>query len=70
MIMCGAAPLSHELNQQLFEMFPTAHIGQAYGMQPFHLGERFMVINPRRYDGNVHRYNYVAYLDETWNIGQ
>lgn len=31
MIMCGAAPLSHELNQQLFEMFPTAHIGQAYG---------------------------------------
>ncbi|KAF9046777.1 phenylacetyl-CoA ligase [Panaeolus papilionaceus] len=32
MIMCGAAPLSHELNQQLFEMFPTAHIGQAYGM--------------------------------------
>ncbi|KAF8158555.1 hypothetical protein B0H34DRAFT_709358 [Crassisporium funariophilum] len=32
LIMCGAAPLSHELNQQLFEMFPTAHIGQAYGM--------------------------------------
>jgi len=32
MIMCGAAPLSHELNQQLFEMFPAAHIGQAYGM--------------------------------------
>ncbi|PPQ73368.1 hypothetical protein CVT24_008585 [Panaeolus cyanescens] len=32
MIMCGAAPLSHELNQQLFEMFPDAHIGQAYGM--------------------------------------
>ncbi|KAF9005401.1 phenylacetyl-CoA ligase [Cyathus striatus] len=32
MIMCGAAPLSHELNQQLFEMFPEAHIGQGYGM--------------------------------------
>ncbi|KAH9480170.1 putative 4-coumarate--CoA ligase 3 [Psilocybe cubensis] len=32
MIMCGAAPLSHELNQQLFSMFPDAHIGQAYGM--------------------------------------
>ncbi|PPQ93094.1 hypothetical protein CVT25_003126 [Psilocybe cyanescens] len=32
MIMCGAAPLSHELNQQLFAMFPDAHIGQAYGM--------------------------------------
>ncbi|CAA7269124.1 unnamed protein product [Cyclocybe aegerita] len=32
MIMCGAAPLSRELNQQLFEMFPKAHIGQAYGM--------------------------------------
>ncbi|KDR82330.1 hypothetical protein GALMADRAFT_237577 [Galerina marginata CBS 339.88] len=31
-IMCGAAPLSHELNHQLFEMFPNAHIGQAYGM--------------------------------------
>ncbi|KAJ3512385.1 hypothetical protein NLJ89_g3551 [Agrocybe chaxingu] len=31
MIMCGAAPLSHELNQQLFEMFPKAQIGQAYG---------------------------------------
>ncbi|KAF5315018.1 hypothetical protein D9619_007429 [Psilocybe cf. subviscida] len=31
-IMCGAAPLSHELNEQLFHMFPSAHIGQAYGM--------------------------------------
>ncbi|KAG6878294.1 hypothetical protein C0993_009300 [Termitomyces sp. T159_Od127] len=29
--MCGAAPLSHEVNQQLFELFPDAHIGQAYG---------------------------------------
>ncbi|KAG5716650.1 4-coumarate--CoA ligase-like 7 [Termitomyces sp. T112] len=32
MIMCGAAPLSHEVNQQLFELLPDAHIGQAYGM--------------------------------------
>ncbi|EKM79072.1 hypothetical protein AGABI1DRAFT_40522 [Agaricus bisporus var. burnettii JB137-S8] len=32
MIMSGAAPLSHELNQQLFHMLPDAHIGQAYGM--------------------------------------
>ncbi|RDB15263.1 4-coumarate--CoA ligase-like 7 [Hypsizygus marmoreus] len=32
LIMCGAAPLSHELNQQLFELLPDAHIGQAYGM--------------------------------------
>ncbi|KAF9447299.1 acetyl-CoA synthetase-like protein [Macrolepiota fuliginosa MF-IS2] len=32
MVMCGAAPLSHELNQQLFELLPDAHIGQAYGM--------------------------------------
>ncbi|KAF8187779.1 phenylacetyl-CoA ligase [Pholiota molesta] len=32
LIMSGAAPLSHELNQKLFEMFPTAHIGQSYGM--------------------------------------
>ncbi|KXN84605.1 4-coumarate--CoA ligase 3 [Leucoagaricus sp. SymC.cos] len=32
MIMCGAAPLSHELNQQLFTLLPNAHIGQAYGM--------------------------------------
>ena len=31
LIMCGAAPLSHELNEQLFAMFPGAHIGQAYG---------------------------------------
>ncbi|KAG5642994.1 hypothetical protein DXG03_001810, partial [Asterophora parasitica] len=31
MIMCGAAPLSHEVNQQLFELLPDAHIGQAYG---------------------------------------
>ncbi|EDR13168.1 uncharacterized protein LACBIDRAFT_308714 [Laccaria bicolor S238N-H82] len=31
LIMCGAAPLSHELNQQLFAMFPDAHIGQGYG---------------------------------------
>lgn len=29
--MSGAAPLSHELNQQLFHMLPDAHIGQAYG---------------------------------------
>jgi hypothetical protein len=70
MIMSGAAPLSHELNQQLFEMFPTAHIGQAYGAQPFYLGERFLVIKPCRYDGNMHRYNYVSYLDETWKIRQ
>ena len=34
LIMCGAAPLSHELNEQLFEMFPNAHIGQAYGTFP------------------------------------
>lgn len=32
MIMCGAAPLSFELNQKLFELLPNAHIGQAYGM--------------------------------------
>jgi hypothetical protein len=31
MIMCGAAPLSHELNQQLITLLPNAHIGQAYG---------------------------------------
>ena len=31
MIMCGAAPLSFELNQRLFELLPDAHIGQAYG---------------------------------------
>ncbi|KAG6916029.1 hypothetical protein DXG01_008752 [Tephrocybe rancida] len=31
-IMCGAAPLSHEVNQQLCELLPDAHIGQAYGM--------------------------------------
>lgn len=35
-IMCGAAPLSHELNEQLFAMFPDAHIGQAYGRCPPH----------------------------------
>ncbi|KAH6912861.1 phenylacetyl-CoA ligase [Coprinopsis sp. MPI-PUGE-AT-0042] len=32
MITCGAAPLTRELNAQLFEMFPQAHIGQSYGM--------------------------------------
>ncbi|KAG6853944.1 hypothetical protein C0991_012268 [Blastosporella zonata] len=31
MILCGAAPLTHEVNQQLFELLPDAHIGQAYG---------------------------------------
>ncbi|PFH53345.1 hypothetical protein AMATHDRAFT_138090 [Amanita thiersii Skay4041] len=31
-IMSGAAPLSHEVNEQLYTMFPNAHIGQAYGM--------------------------------------
>ncbi|KAK0464422.1 phenylacetyl-CoA ligase [Desarmillaria tabescens] len=32
MIMVGAAPLSGEVNQQLFELLPDAHIGQSYGM--------------------------------------
>ncbi|KAF8871809.1 phenylacetyl-CoA ligase [Infundibulicybe gibba] len=32
MIMCGGAPLSHEMNEQLFALFPKAHIGQAYGL--------------------------------------
>ncbi|KAF9455785.1 hypothetical protein BDZ94DRAFT_1277319, partial [Collybia nuda] len=31
-LMCGAAPLSFELNRQLFELFPDAHVGQSYGM--------------------------------------
>ncbi|KAF8895161.1 hypothetical protein BD779DRAFT_1668498 [Infundibulicybe gibba] len=31
LIMCGAAPLSHEVNEQLFALLPKAHIGQAYG---------------------------------------
>ncbi|EEB94674.1 hypothetical protein MPER_06473, partial [Moniliophthora perniciosa FA553] len=30
--MIGAAPLSNEINHQLFQLFPNAHIGQAYGM--------------------------------------
>ncbi|PBK74932.1 acetyl-CoA synthetase-like protein [Armillaria solidipes] len=32
MIMVAAAPLSREVNQQLFQLFPDAHIGQSYGM--------------------------------------
>lgn len=31
MIMVGAAPLSREVNQQLFQLLPDAHIGQSYG---------------------------------------
>ncbi|KAJ3733320.1 phenylacetyl-CoA ligase [Lentinula guzmanii] len=31
-IMVGAAPLSNEVNSQIFNIFPEAHIGQAYGM--------------------------------------
>ncbi|KAJ7366661.1 phenylacetyl-CoA ligase [Mycena albidolilacea] len=31
-IMIGAAPLSDEVNQKLFSLFPEAHIGQGYGM--------------------------------------
>jgi len=30
--MVGAAPLSNEVNAQIFRVFPEAHIGQAYGM--------------------------------------
>jgi acyl-CoA synthetase (AMP-forming)/AMP-acid ligase II len=30
-VMVGAAPLAKEINQKLFEIFPTAQIGQAYG---------------------------------------
>ncbi|KAF8630887.1 hypothetical protein AX17_005245 [Amanita inopinata Kibby_2008] len=32
LIMSGAAPLSHEVNEQLYQMFPDAHVGQSYGM--------------------------------------
>ncbi|KAJ4481951.1 phenylacetyl-CoA ligase [Lentinula aciculospora] len=31
-IMVGAAPLSNEVNNQIFKIFPEAQIGQAYGM--------------------------------------
>ncbi|KAF9523890.1 amp dependent CoA ligase [Crepidotus variabilis] len=31
-IMSSAAPLSAEVNQQIFNLLPDAHIGQAYGM--------------------------------------
>ncbi|KIK59395.1 hypothetical protein GYMLUDRAFT_44743 [Collybiopsis luxurians FD-317 M1] len=31
-IMAGAAPLSNETNEDIFSIFPEAHIGQAYGM--------------------------------------
>ncbi|KAL0581189.1 hypothetical protein V5O48_000879 [Marasmius crinis-equi] len=31
-MMFGAAPLSNEVNHQLFQLVPQAHIGQAYGM--------------------------------------
>lgn len=31
-IMCGAAPLSAEINDRLYQIFPHAHIGQAYGL--------------------------------------
>ncbi|KAJ7075879.1 phenylacetyl-CoA ligase [Mycena belliarum] len=31
-IMIGAAPLSDEVNERLFKLFPDAHIGQGYGM--------------------------------------
>ncbi|KIL59197.1 hypothetical protein M378DRAFT_111242 [Amanita muscaria Koide BX008] len=32
LIMCGAAPLSAEVCDQLYQRFPQAHIGQVYGM--------------------------------------
>ncbi|EAU85801.1 phenylacetyl-CoA ligase [Coprinopsis cinerea okayama7 len=32
LVFCGAAPLTHELNAQMFELFPNAQIGQGYGM--------------------------------------
>ncbi|KAF9071241.1 phenylacetyl-CoA ligase [Rhodocollybia butyracea] len=31
-IMVGGAPLSNEVNEQIFGIFPEAHIGQSYGM--------------------------------------
>ncbi|KIY51233.1 amp dependent CoA ligase [Fistulina hepatica ATCC 64428] len=31
-IMCGAAPLSHELTYEIWKVFPTATIGQGFGM--------------------------------------
>ncbi|TFK39014.1 phenylacetyl-CoA ligase [Crucibulum laeve] len=48
LIMCGAAPLSFELNQKLFEMFPDAHIGQAYGMTETCTATTMWPINQKR----------------------
>ncbi|KAJ7712446.1 phenylacetyl-CoA ligase [Mycena metata] len=31
-VMIGAAPLTDEVNEMLFNLFPEAHIGQGYGM--------------------------------------
>ncbi|KAF8651008.1 hypothetical protein AX16_004966 [Volvariella volvacea WC 439] len=48
MVMCGAAPLSHEVNQQLFELLPNAQVGQAYGMTETCTATAMWPINTKR----------------------
>jgi acyl-CoA synthetase (AMP-forming)/AMP-acid ligase II len=64
MIMCGAAPLSFELNQKLFELLPNAHIGQAYGKLSYLRDSIIYVcgysMTYKRHDRDVYSYDYVA----------
>jgi 4-coumarate--CoA ligase len=71
--MCGAAPLTHEVVQKLFELLPDAHIGQAYGN--YKLVFFILIVSGLttlllllRLDRNWHCGHHVAYQPKTWSI--
>ncbi|KAF5382316.1 hypothetical protein D9757_008487 [Collybiopsis confluens] len=47
-IMTGAAPLTNETNEELFRIFPDAHVGQSYGMTETCSGCTLFSIEQRR----------------------
>ena len=70
MIMCGAAPLSFELNQKLFELLPNAHIGQAYGtIYKVALSISPHILSTNRYDRDMHSCDTLADSPETGYAG-
>ena len=52
MIMSGAAPLSDEINNRLFDLFPNAQIGQSYGQDWSYLLALTQTLY--RYDGDMY----------------
>src|ERR1700761_85355 len=58
----GAAPLSDEVNEMLFKLFPDAHIGQAYGGPAKDtVTISSFIYFPPRHDRDLHCDEFVGY---------